>query len=73
MTRWKKLTRYEIANVIRRYREDAETFGKWANSSLAHGNGGAARVYKMTQEQYTAFADKLQRVLDGKHKRIAVE
>lgn len=68
-----KLTRYEIANVISRYRKDAETFGKWADEELANGNGGAARVYKMTQEQYTAFADKHQRVLDGKHKRIAVE
>lgn len=68
-----KLTRYEIANVIRRYYEDAKTYGKMADEELSNGRGGPARVYKMAQEQYTAFADKLQRVLDGKHKRIAVE
>lgn len=68
-----KLSRFEIANVISRYRKDAETYGQMADEELANGRGGAARVYKMTQEQYTAFADKLQRVLDGKHKRIAVE
>lgn len=68
-----KLNRFEISNVISNYRKSAEEYGRMAEAELANGNGGAARVYKMTQEQYTAFADKLQRVLDGKHKRIAVE
>lgn len=67
-----KLNRSELINIVSVYTAQAKQFAEWANEAASDGESGAARLWKMREEQATAIAQKFQRVLDNHNKRIAV-